>query len=927
MTNKQKIPITTYYVWILLLTAVGIALSIYLIPTPSDIAYIALQSQRFDTARDYYAQQYQSGVRTPNLLFHLTELELKQGHVDQAILYMEELVNAYPSNISALKYLKDLYLSSQRYNQYIETLQKLQTAEKEQNIVDLQTLQALAKWRTTQNQSERAENILRDIIATKRGTAENYLNLATLLIENKQYDEALHTLNERRKRFPDAIQLENIFLEIWVIAKIDEGTKNGTSKNQAIDLLSRFLYEKQNVETTEAALYYFGSHYPSWSPLFIRKIYPLIAGHPILEQIAATDLWYNSLENADKKLAIARITEAYKNKPKDPELQNLYFEMIQSKQYTALVTDFIKRADLTHLTSRHLNDFSYWALLNKHCHLARKMLSSLSTNYLEQHPVDHITLLIAAYDPQAETQLNAFLRTDHSKTDLLALFRMAIDAKMEESALKIGAALLRTGAFTSDELAEIAFGFIQLKHSEDFRKQFQRVRTKTSFINQGAALALLSADSGQSARSATWLCSQKQVSETLLSNLYIVAVSREEYPLALYVAKRLKKAHPSPQTEAYYALELVRVGKVDKGMSLIKPLYEKQPDNEEMVSTYFDALAAATKVTPKYAEQLSAFMRRQESKGCLAPDILRTYAYVYLETLHDFEKAEKIFFKLAQLECPLKDDLQMLLDLWGPCVSHKQACFILAGATNSLFLDLSFWLQRLNTVGMYCDVVSIAQSKLGAGLSIEAQIAYMDALYHLHLYTELKDVIDLVFNEICDREQLAVLANYAGAIENYETQRFIWEKVVRLYPNDLLAWQSLGDVAFYQNDDCGTASALFKFFSLYQQSDKPNPLLYVSLYQYGVIMERHFCCREALACYYSALSHICNCVPASTTTKEYEALIWQKLREPARALSLMSEYYTMTSRDPEAGASFAQMMMDVGAWSSAAFLIGNTIGY
>jgi hypothetical protein len=930
MQDSKKLPIKTYFFWIILMTLVGAALSIFLIPDAGTIAHIHTQAQRYKEAQNYYAKQYKKGVRTPELLYRLSQLELKRGNIDAAVTYGEELMRRYPQNLSALKYMENLYASNLDFQKYFETLKKEEALQPKGTPENVRTLQSLAVWYASANQPGQKAKILEEIIKTQRASPKNYTDWAYYFAQQKQYGDAARIMEEKMARFPQAIELEDILFIVWIKNKEAEKRGNPTAvAYQSIDLLSNYLYEKKRRELTQSALYFVTSNYPSWAPLFIRRVYPLIEGHPTMEYVALENLWYNSKQPADKKFAFAKISENYQRYPKNRSFQSLYFNALQESNYTVLLSEYLKSDSVMHLRKDDVKNFALWARSKKRYDLANEMLHRMPAQYWEKDRVSHVILLVAAGRPDAYARFQQLIGSSHpTDEEMIQLFWVAMDHSMTREALEIGLKL-NFNALSADELAEVVFFFIQQGMADEIQRKIYATRPQMRNEMLGPALALLDAKAGYSLKVAEWLHHQKKVSESVLEKIYFLANEQKEYPLALYAAKKMKNAYPSPCAEAYYAVALVKVGKVENGMCLMEKTYCQHGCIKEVEDAYFEALTLAVKVNPAYVEPLRSFMHRKMKTYCLPPETLRDYAFIYLDNLNDFESAVNIYLCLFEQGCAIFEDFQRLIEIWGPCVTEAQCCFIYQMALRAPPKYLQFWLQSLNSIGKYGATIEIMRSVLAATdclFDFEVYNIYLSALFHCRNYYEMRGMIDALLPHATKKFHLEVLANYAGAIDYFEGRRMAWEKAVGLYPEDILAWQLLANAAFDQNDDCGTLAALTKFFSLYNQSCQPNQYLYVSLYQYAVILKRHKRFVDSKYCYYQALCHIYRCSKKSFESVLYEALIYEGLSAPALAFRKMCELYQLTSHDPEAAANYAQTLMNFGAWSSARRLIGETIG-
>lgn len=933
------------YIWIIILTAIGVALSIYLIPSKEDIALLESKSNEYVEAEQYFVEQYKKGDRSPDVIGSLERLNIQQGKIKEAISLLEEYRQTHPNDTKALQMLADLYRSDQQYEKYFQTLIELRKHKIEKKM-DQDILQILAEKYSTEDDLEHLFSILKELFETKTGDASNFMELALIYAEQKNYRKAYEVLEERRKKFPKDVSIGDVFFEIWTL--IEVGKEEGRKKEAevtAVFLLKEYLIEKNDPKLTYYALEFFKERYPYMTPYLISQLNPLIEKNRFLEITSDEILWDKSL---DKGRLFAKLLDLYGQNKIDPPLQNLLFKIFLEKHYDILLSDLMRRTDVRNLEESQILALAYLSIVWDKPFLAAEMQRLLGKEYLDNHPIVSIALTVALQEQDMRRKLEFFWKTTYlTQSEKYYLFKLTSAAKFNDLAFEIGSSLPPYYGMTEQDLAEIAMIYIQMKKPKELYEMIVRSLPEIGNKNAGAALAILNAALQRSKKTASWLYNQEHVSEEILLNIYTVASDNKEYPLALYAAKRLEKEYPSSLSHAYYASALIHVGKVEYGLYLLEKLYLTHPYDREIESLYFYALVEETKRNPKYSDKLRILIHLKETQECLSPELLRDIAFIYLNILHDIPSAVKYFEILARNAPNHNNDVETLLYLWGPCYSPIKCRWVIERTIGARGEEFGLWLRDLSYLGCYCDVIAIFEERLAIIGPCEmpkiAYFAYMESLVFLEKFCELQSAIDLAFVHMHTLKDFEALSIFAEQAEYLSANRRIWERIVCDYPNEIRFWQKLAKVSLDQRDYCGTACAFLKFFELYCQRGTPyNPYLYESFFDYADSLYYRYHYREAKMFYLLTLYQI---VAASETTPrmvELESLSLYRLAEVDANLELLNFYrndrqrvalfvmqqlYEMTSRDPNAAGTFANMMMDAGRFNEAREFINGGINY
>lgn len=896
------------YIWIVLLVVIAAIISWYLIPSGEDLALIQLKSQKYSEAEKFYLEQYAKGVRTPTLVYELSVLYESEGNLEQAIQVIQDYAQTHPEDSEVLKRLADLYNLNGQFEAYDRTLVKLYEMHAK---LDIDSLRELGDYYKNQNDSEQEEKIRKEIISSGKADDEDYSALANAYINQKKFDEAANLLKIRRSYFINKNTIDTILLELWVNVKLGK-----VKSHRAVHYVADFLKEKNNNQLTLYVLKQFQERYPTLALELIQQLDPLIKQNRQLEYEALFIQW----EHPElKKKVLQRLRQLEPLASDDAALQNFIFNVYLDQADEKRLLGLIQKTPMQKIDESSLIELALFADQHENSALTHKMQEALGPEYLQKHPLIALALTISAHQPQSLEQFHLYQKSPAlTPAERYTLFRLAVAAHLDQEILELGATLPPFTGRNASSMVEIAQAYASLKKADLLYPLIINSLPTLGTKNAEAALTLLDIALHHTQKAFIWIEKQDLIKRDILRAYFETAKENREYSLDLYLAKRLQKNYPSPLSDSSYALALVQVGKQENGLKILKQLYKEYPREIQIQNDYFSALIMAVKKDKRVSNDLLAFMSEKERQGHLSITQLRDFGYVYLDVLHHFIKASDIFFKLANRSSPVKNDVQTLIYLWGPHISKEKENWMIRQAELAKIEDLPEWLENLNFAGLYQATICIFQARMNPDLNLKANFAYMQALADKKYRKALKNIIDHTFPLIHERKQLEELALYAEVAEYTEARIWIWETIVAHFPNDPLAWQALAKAQFDARAYCLTDRSLTTFFYL---NHSCNNKLYESLYEYAEVLrkERHFA--DSRHYYRLALIEIENSQEKTARMHEIAALSYYQLSWENLALSEMQLFFEITGRDPNAGAAYANMLMDEGRlFSSENFL-------
>ncbi len=891
------------YFWIIFLVLVGVAISLFLIPSQEDVALINLKSQKFLEAEKYYLNQYKKGVRAPTIVYQLSVLYEKQGDLDKAIHIIKEYADEHPEDAEVLKRLAELYYLNDQYEEYGQTLSKLYQLK---TSLETDTLHELYDYYKNRHDIKNQKILLNKIIASGKGDEGDYAELAILYAQDKKYAEASSLLKIRRNYFSDKITLDMILYEFWIDSHLDK-----ERQIEVLGVVADYVNKKNDPKITQYVLGLFKERYPNLTLPLVKLIRPSIDHNLDLETMELSILRDHPEEHEEFYQKLGKL-EKYAST--NQQLQNFLFDFYLDREDEDQLIKLIRTTPIQKLTERTIINLAIIATTEDKPLLAKELQIALGPKYLEEHPLESLALEIGSQEKDARNKLNVYIKThDLTRTDRFFLFSLASAAKFDKETLELGKGLSPYAGMRAEDLLEIAQAYAQMKKADVLYPIIVSSLPTIGEKNAEPALVLLDIALHHTKEAADWIQKQQSIKEDTLKALFETAQDNKEYPLSFYIAERLEKNYPSLFAQSSYALALVQVGLIDS-IATLKQLYIEHPSNAKVQRDYLAALMIAVKKDRHYSEDLIAYMKEKERQGHLSKGLLREFGYAYLDTLQDLHKANRIFFILANESPQNRDDLETLIYLWGPQVSEENGLWIEQQADRSSDSDLPYWLETLNFIGRFRKTIQLFQKRVNSFTPVKAYFAYMQALSEEKFNDELKKAIEIVLPKIKNRKKLEELSTYAELAEFNEARVWIWQKIVNAYPWDPLAWQGLGRALYDIRAICTARTALEMFFYL---NEGFNSKLYESLYEYAEIMKklRHFNLSKS---YYTfALYHIVEAKEQTPYMKEIAAQIYYQLSMYYTGLREMRDYFEMSGRDSDSTAAFANMLMDNGCLGEA----------
>lgn len=198
------------------------------------------------------------------LLFHLARDFKRSQRMDDAINTLENILDITPSNLEALRELRDIYRSVKRWEDGCEIQKEIirYSKDKKRNDQEVKILLGFkyeyGNQLLEEGEVEKAEKVFKEMIKQDKGFIPSYIGLGDALYRKGKLDEAANTWEKAFAASGDIVflhRLEDMFLKEEQPDRILEGYQNILSERPD-DLTVRFFFGKLclRLEMVEEAL-------------------------------------------------------------------------------------------------------------------------------------------------------------------------------------------------------------------------------------------------------------------------------------------------------------------------------------------------------------------------------------------------------------------------------------------------------------------------------------------------------------------------------------------------------------------------------------------------------------------------------------------------------------------------------------------------
>lgn len=188
-----------YIIIALVLLVTGVAVSIYIIPSASEVVSMKTSDmQAVDLGKVDIESEYNQGRRSYPIVAALADKRFAAGDKPAAVKLLEEYVAANPNDVSGMKKLAEMYQATGNmdgYNKELETIAKLAPTE--------ENLRALSDIYNANKEYVKQTDVLAKILEVTKGEKpEAFVDLATMQVVIGDNDGALKTVQALKDKHP-----------------------------------------------------------------------------------------------------------------------------------------------------------------------------------------------------------------------------------------------------------------------------------------------------------------------------------------------------------------------------------------------------------------------------------------------------------------------------------------------------------------------------------------------------------------------------------------------------------------------------------------------------------------------------------------------------------------------------------------------------
>jgi thioredoxin-like negative regulator of GroEL len=893
-----------------LIMGVGFA-GFYIAPGGREIALMRLEDNNFTKALDYYKMRQAQGDNSINVLAPLVKIHIHYGEIDKAIELMQAYVDENPRSVEGLKQLSVLYKSAQKFNKYCEVLEVLQKISPSINY-----LREMADTYRFLGMHKEEMNSLAKLLDSNRYRPEedDYMELASLYLVNKQHKEATQTMLDFFSHRNYDVSISTIHLTVQLLAEIGEdrkalyianaylrGLKKEEREENAI-VISSVFQRKGRIESAFAILTQFLPNLDNSPQLLMRVVE--------LKQASGKDKEvYTDLSKRFARNILPSLLEV-----------TLIDLAIENKNYK-LVEAVLRKADMEQITDISLISYADMASDLKWPELATLIRSRLTKTYLNEAPLLKAILDVAEYNTPASMEALSHLDKDliSQPWQKMVLVRIYVRHAYSRQAFAMLDEVTIEDMYATLDATQVAEIYLATDASiKGVKRLNNEIKSAVPVLQDKIdnTLFLLSAGRGEDAAVENWLKKHKDVKPALLSDAYSIANRYKHNNLALVFAESIYKIDPKKENILYLAEALMLNNRYARAMGLLQPYAEQDP---EARVAYINGMADWVRqigVNANDANRLTfdVFLSAVLKRTDLTINEKRNLAYLLSETgLRS--KAESIFIELAG-DKPFADhDVSELLAFWGDHLPETGAKWVKDRAENATGTEQALWLSYANDAGRPEVVISILDNKWQKA-SASALTEYINAL----ITTKNNNQLGVVLNQQIDDNVLPDRLSKFSTIAMQEGHPNIaekgWNKLYQIDPNNNEAIKELGIIALNVNHFTEAGTLLEKYLK-----NMNNEADYRVNYAYAEVLQHKGEIKQAKNYFEKAFQQISSIPEKGMEEKIAEAYLLYRVNRLNESFDLYRQLLGQYPQNKMLRADFSQVLIDNKKFNEASQLL------
>ena len=733
---------------IVLITALALYMSFFLIPKPTEMALIYLRDKKFDKAYEIYQQELVEGNESHFVFLPLVELKLHYGNIKNATTLMEAFVEKNPASIEAWRVLAKYYQYGQRYQDYLVAVEKIASLQPSK-----ENLQTLASIYNFNGQYEKQIATLHELIETQEAEASDYLALANLLSSTGDFSKAFGFLVQMQALFPNNFQDENLELALHLFSKLNKATDH--------EMLALAMSHYKHEPSVEKAVR-------------IAELFVTLQKHSLAHEILQVDekkfskeetfysmLMQVQLKQGQNDFVLQSLLKTASQGNISSENAQMLTHLLMENEDIDRLEQLLPGMDLKLFSEETILDLSSLAISYEKPKLASFVLDFYERENALLSDVSKSMLLMASKERSNLEKLFGILEgTTLSKEERAFVLQNTLSIDDDFLVYHLGKELVLLASSKKEQLNRIAYTFIRLEKAQEGLKIFETLKPQLKNEAFRFAWALLSVSSDQKEQALSWLQTNPALLEPELLDLYFLSLTKDPCPLSLELAKRLYEQAPSVANQSYLAQEFLKGNHISQALDL----YRKLAADPSFRSSYRYVLTIAVQKNLAQPEELHKALEIRLLEKQIGKEEKRNIAYLILELVKDKERAKQIFFALAQEPNADEQDIDATLYVSDLAKDKIILKWLIKKAKTKAGEKQIRYLERLRDHGQAQSAFEILEEKLTAPypknyLPLYTQIAIQIAKKNL-----VERALHLAFPYEKDHE---ILSSYAKIAYDY----------------------------------------------------------------------------------------------------------------------------------------------------------------
>lgn len=839
------------YIVILLLVAIGVGASLFMIPNQNEVALIQLKDKRYDEALKVYEQKLNEGALTIDVVSALTDLYLQYGNIDKAIDVMERFVRENPTSIEARNELGRIYQYAQRPDDYLRNLEEVNRLKGG----DQKALSEMADmYGASENYSKQEPALELLMEHNVKKEPHHYLQLANLQASKKKFPEAVATLREFRQKFPKDFKFPQSEMLITLILEMKD------KQEEAFMEAKTAASQTQNPQ--EIARLVNIMHYRGSPQLGMRLLEPYDTQVKQFPELAAEKAYI--LVNMNKqKEAYELLTWLYEQDKLPDTLRRDYMSLALANGDEEVALNLVDSLDLRGMNEEQAISVLEMAMFNSNDELRKRIYAKFKD-----------------FDGAGGMPtLSALLSIDQKKSDALEKIASLESVTMSNDRAIMIASACATRGYRScaddmvqridqsklDEKGKIRIAnlYLQIGQIADARTIIDPLYEATPEAAEVSQLrAKIAAYEGDTTFVERWLTANPDATLKEYKDLFFMAQDYRKVDTALFIAEKMHTTFNNDESRDLLVNSLMANKRYAEALPYLRELksYSEQDRNN-----YLSVLMDLAKKNPGYNKELANFaateLRGNVSKAQkqaliyalldagradLALPFIKEFARtqggdwveVYAQNLdklgrnseaRDFrmqlandprtaaktrrdigfvllDKGYKddsmtVFANLAANADPQSQDVRQLLYLWGPRLTTEQLDWMTERALNSSSnRERMEWMKYINSYADAGQVIDLAERHPDLMGDPQLLDSYMNSMHRMGKIEQMGTRISQLAEKT---DNTVLLRSYARAVRGYSLDRLAqkaYKKLDIATGGDPEAERNLGLIAFNQAD-------------------------------------------------------------------------------------------------------------------------------